>query len=86
MTSPFLIWDVDDGINISALETTNKKERRCPCPHKPVELDGEAEVSNAARSVLLDQDVLALQVSVGDGRFPLCAVNLRVQVTESARR
>lgn len=52
----------------------------------PVELDGEAEVSDAARSILLDQDVLALQVSMGDGRFTLCAVNFSVKVTEAARR
>lgn len=50
----------------------------------PVELDGEAEVSDAAGPVLLDQDVLTLQVSVGDGRFPLRAVDLGVQVAEAA--
>lgn len=50
----------------------------------PVELDGEAEVGDAAGAVLLDQDVLALQVAVGDGRLPLRAVDLRVQVAEAA--
>lgn len=52
----------------------------------PVELDGEAQVGDAAGAVLLHQDVLALQVSVSDGRFPLRAVNLRVQVAQAARR
>ena len=52
----------------------------------PVELDGEAEVGDAAGAVLLDQDVLALQVSVGDGWFALRAVNLGVQVTEATGR
>lgn len=50
----------------------------------PVELDGEAEVSDAAGAILLDQDVLALQVSVGDGGFALRPVDLRVQVAEAA--
>lgn len=56
------------------------------CEEAPVKLDGEAQVSDAAGSVLLDQDVLALQVSVGDGGLPLRAVDFRVQVTEAARR
>jgi hypothetical protein len=47
----------------------------------PVELDGQAQVSDAAGAVLLHQDVLALQVSVGDGRLALGAVDLRVEVT-----
>lgn len=51
---------------------------------EPVELDGEAEVGDAAGAVLLDQDVLALQVAVGDGRLALRAVDLRVQVAEAA--
>jgi len=50
----------------------------------PVELDGEAEVGDAAGAVLLDQDVLALQVPVGDGRLALRAVDLGVQVAEAA--
>ena len=50
----------------------------------PVELDGEAEVGDAAGAVLLDQDVLALEVSVGDGGLSLRAVDLRVQVAEAA--
>ena len=53
---------------------------------RPVELDGEAEVGDAAGAVLLDQDVLALQVPVGDGRFALRAVDLRVEVAEAAGR
>ena len=31
--------------------------------------DGQAQVGDAARPVLLDQDVLGLQVPVGDGRL-----------------
>lgn len=50
----------------------------------PVELDGEAQVRDAAGAVLLHQDVLALQVSVGDGGLALRAVDLRVQVAEAA--
>lgn len=50
----------------------------------PVELDSETEVGNAAGTVLLDQDVLALQVSVGDGGLSLRAVDLSVQVAEAA--
>lgn len=52
----------------------------------PVELDGEAKVGDAAGSVLLYQDVLALEVTVSDGRFALCAKDLRMQVTQTARR
>lgn len=52
----------------------------------PVELDGEAEVGDAAGSILLDQDVLALEVAVSDGRFALRAEDLRMQVTQAARR
>lgn len=50
----------------------------------PVELDGQAQVGDAAGAVLLHQDVLALQVSVGDGRLALGAVDLRVEVTQAA--
>lgn len=50
----------------------------------PVELDGEAQVGDAAGAVLLHQDVLALQVPVGDGRLALRAVDLGVQVAEAA--
>lgn len=52
----------------------------------PVELDGEAEVSDAAGSVLLDEDVFALEVAVSDGRFALRAEDLCMQVTQAARR
>lgn len=44
----------------------------------PVELDGQAEVGDAACAIFLHQDVLAFQVSVGDGRFALRAVDLCV--------
>lgn len=78
----------------NAMETPNLV---CPSPQQqevsigiryeeaPVKLDGQAQVSDAAGSVLLDQDVLALQVSVGDGGLPLRAVDFRVKVTEAAR-
>lgn len=49
----------------------------------PDELDGQAEVSDAAGAVPLHQDVFALQVSVGDGRFALRAEDLRVKVAEA---
>lgn len=49
----------------------------------PVKLDRQAEVCNTAESVLFYQDVFTLQVSVCNGRFALCAVDLCVQVTEA---
>lgn len=43
------------------------------------------QICDAAAQLLCDQDVFALQVSVCDGRFPLGAEDLRVQVNEAAR-
>ena len=51
----------------------------------PVELDGQAQVGDAAGAVLLHQDVLALEVAVGDGGLALRAVDLGVEVAEAAR-
>ena len=51
--------------------------------HLPVELDRQAQVGDAAGAVPLHQDVLALQVAVGDGGLALRAVDLRVQVAEA---
>ncbi len=42
------------------------------------------QVSDAALQIFLHQDVLALQVSVSDGRFALSAKDLRVQVHQPA--
>lgn len=50
----------------------------------PVELDREAQVSNAAAPILLDEDVLALEVAMRNRRLPLGAVNLCVQVAQAA--
>lgn len=55
----------------------------CPGRNPPDELDGQAEVGDAARSIPLHQDVLALQVAVGDGRLPLRAEDLGVEVAET---
>lgn len=49
----------------------------------PVKLDSQSEVCYTAGSVLFYQDVFTLQVSVCDGWFALCAVDLSVQVTEA---
>lgn len=49
----------------------------------PVELDSQSKVRYTTESVLFYQDVFTLQVSVCDGRFALCAVDLGVQVTEA---
>lgn len=51
--------------------------------HSPDELDCQAQVGDAARPVSLHQDVLALQVAVGDGRLPLRAEDLGVEVAET---
>lgn len=42
------------------------------------------QVSDAALQIFLHQDILALQVSVSDGRFAFSAKNLRVQVHQPA--
>lgn len=42
------------------------------------------KVSNAALSILLDQYIFALEVSVGDGRFALCAKDLNMEVCQAA--
>lgn len=36
--------------------------------------DGQAEVGDGAQEVLLDQDILGLEVTVGDARLP-CRAN-----------
>lgn len=41
------------------------------------------QVCNAAGQLLCDKDVFALQVPVCDGRFPLCAKYLCVQVHQA---
>lgn len=51
--------------------------------NSPDELDSQAQVCDAARPVPLHQDVLALEVSVGDGRLPLRAEDLGVKVAEA---
>lgn len=51
--------------------------------NSPDELDGQAQVGDATRPVPLHQDVLALEVSVGDGRLPLRAEDLSVEVAEA---
>lgn len=43
------------------------------------------QVCNAAAQLLCDEDIFALQVPMCDGRFPLCAKYLRVQVHQSTR-
>ena len=50
----------------------------------PDELDCQSQVCDAAGAVPLHQDVLALEVAVGDGGFALGAVDLRVEVAEAA--
>lgn len=42
------------------------------------------KVSNAALSILFNQYIFALEVSVGDGRFALCAEDLNVEVHQAA--
>lgn len=42
------------------------------------------EVSDAALSVLFHQYIFALEVSVGDGWFALCAKDLNVEMRQSA--
>lgn len=44
----------------------------------------QPKVCDATRAVFLDQDVLALQVSVGDGRLALGPIDLRVEVAQAA--
>lgn len=56
---------------------------RCPFPVLPDEFDGKTQVCDAAGPILLYQDVLALQVSVGDGWLALGAKDLCVEVTEA---
>ena len=49
----------------------------------PDEFDGEPQVGDAAGAVLLHQDVLAFEVTVGDGRLALRAEDLGVQVAQA---
>lgn len=42
------------------------------------------KVSNAALSILFDQYILALEVSVGDGWFALCTKDLNMEVCQTA--
>lgn len=51
----------------------------------PVVFNSQTQISDAACSVLLDKDVLALQVSVSDGWFALCAVDLGVEMAQTTR-
>lgn len=50
----------------------------------PVVFHSQAQISDAACAILLYEDVFALQVSVSDGRFALCAVDLCVEVAKAA--
>lgn len=43
------------------------------------------EVSDAALSVLFNQDVFAFEVSVGDGRFALGAEDFHMKMSQAAR-
>lgn len=52
--------------------------------HTPVEFDSEAQVSNTTAPIFLDEDVFALQVTMGNGRLSLGAINLCVQVAQAA--
>lgn len=49
----------------------------------PDKLDRQSQVGDAAGPVPFHQDVLALQVPVGDGRLALGAEDLGVEVTEA---
>lgn len=49
----------------------------------PVKFDSKSKVCYATGPVLFYQNVFALQVSVCDGWFALCAVDLSVQMTEA---
>lgn len=49
----------------------------------PVKFDRQSKVCYTAGSVLFYQDVFTLQVSVCNGWFALCAIDLSVQVTEA---
>lgn len=50
----------------------------------PVVFDSQAQISDATCAVLFNEDVFAFQVSVSDGRFALCAIDLCVEVTQAA--
>lgn len=52
----------------------------------PNEFNCQPEVGYTARPVSFHQDVLALQVPVGDGRLALGAEDLCVQVAEARHR
>lgn len=49
----------------------------------PIKLDSQTEVCNTAGSILFNQDVFALQVSVCNSWFALCAVDLSVEMTKA---
>ena len=49
----------------------------------PVKLDSKSEVCYTTRRIFFNQNVFTLQVSVCDGWFALCAIDLCVQVTEA---
>lgn len=49
----------------------------------PVKLDSQSEVCYTTGPIFFNQNVFTLQVSVCDGWFALCAIDLSVQVTEA---
>lgn len=61
----------------------HSKQNPSPGSGSPDELDSQAEVGDTARPVPLHQDVLAFQVAVGNGRLPLRAEDLGVEVAET---
>lgn len=50
----------------------------------PVVFHSQAQISNATGTILLYEDVFALQVSVSDGRFALRTIDLCVEVAQAA--
>lgn len=52
---------------------------------EPVKFDSQAQVSDAAGAVSLHEDILTLQVSVSDGWFAMCPIDLGVKVAQAAR-
>lgn len=53
------------------------------CAGVPVVFNSQTQISDAASAVLLDEDVLALQVSVSDGWFALRTIDLSMEVAQT---